>query len=1175
MMRWIQPLFLALVLTIAILVPFVSFADDTAVRENTLHVGSGYTYTTISGAIAEASEGDTVRVHAGTYHENLAIDVSIDLIGDGVDNTTINGSWNGNTIMVTADDVRIQGLNVTGSELADLGYGELPINMEQPKTAGIVVEADRCHITQCNITRNNGSAILMMGSYNSWIDNCSIYDNKREYTNPTVGLIIILDSTEIKMVDCKVEQIAGYDNLGIQVGYSQECTFNRIKVLQKSALYGDGIMLYDSDNNRIYNLFTRAHTSLQLRDDSNSNEILDCTFWIGTSYMVRFDGSHDNVLSGCHFRGINGHGMSMGDAYRNLIMLNEFHNIKKDAIVTVDAASNIIYGNDFRDVGGVGIYFNENEGDHPKGYNMVYCNNFIRIGEEGVIDESVGNEYDNGTIGNYWDIWTSPDLDSDGIVDYQYNVSGSSKRVDYYPSSSAFTDFEPFDVSTEPQGKFIELTTDKEEYYPNINVKITLKNTGTKTLTGTYPSFEIMTLGNQTIYGPSVVPTYIVNLTAGSSMQLGPWDQKLNNGSAAPPGDYYVYVKFDGLAEKVQIKLLATPSDNGTVLNTRTGVSFDSIPVAISEASDGDTLLVSEGIFVGNFILDKEVSLVGAGRDRTVLNGNGFKSVVKVEADNCSISNMTIQWGGTDVENSCIYVGGNNFDVTHCKLQGCANGITISYCDNAFVAHCDIVEGTTIALQIVESDGNVFEDLSLANYADGAIQMNTVTNTVFRTINTYGNNPNSIRIMANCHDVSFTGCVFIEAVDCISIHDSSDVTFESCSFQLNHRSLMVYSSPTILVLNSSFWHISGFAIETGYSEGQMSYLIIAGNDFISCNIAIRLESYSAQNEIHHNDLLDYTGDQAIDNGTNNCWDDGSEGNFWQGAENLTDSDGDGISDQPFTISGSAGAKDRYPLLDNATWDGVIKWNTSSEPDDVIYTIFTQTYKSDEGQILMDAMISPFKHGMIIEWYINGTLVETGSILNHSMEAGIYTITVILKDENGTLSETTFEVIVTGSSDGVGPDPDKEAIPFETWALIAVIIIAAIIVASVVIVVVNRKRLFGFDNNDHFDGPTDNEDSMPDGHYDKDIFTEDLGQDRSEGLEPEVELELPDLGPDAVDHIIELKEEAYEYILKDEELESEDLLIELENKYEAGDLSEDVYLRIKAELEVEEGEVSGE
>jgi len=95
---------------------------------------------------------------------------------------------------------------------------------------------------------------------------------------------------------------------------------------------------------------------------------------------------------------------------------------------------------------------------------------------------------------------------------------------------------------------------------------------------------------------------------------------------------------------------------------------------------------------------------------------------------------------------------------------------------------------------------------------------------------------------------------------------------------------------------------------SGKAEHGFSHNCIISYNFISESNSYGVEIYGGSfNEIHHNSFINNNGGntQAFDSGPSNTWYDllSSEGNFYS----------DWISG-PYTIDGSAGSQDLYPLV---------------------------------------------------------------------------------------------------------------------------------------------------------------------------------------------------------------------------------------------------------------------
>lgn len=65
-------------------------------------------------------------------------------------------------------------------------------------------------------------------------------------------------------------------------------------------------------------------------------------------------------------------------------------------------------------------------------YNTIFLNNFTN-NQQNALDNGLYNNWDNGSIGNYWDDYTSVDANDDGIGDTPYSIKGWGTSYDKFP----------------------------------------------------------------------------------------------------------------------------------------------------------------------------------------------------------------------------------------------------------------------------------------------------------------------------------------------------------------------------------------------------------------------------------------------------------------------------------------------------------------------------------------------------------------------------------------------------------------------------------------------------------------------------------------------------------------------------------------------------------------------
>ena len=107
-----------------------------------------------------------------------------------------------------------------------------------------------------------------------------------------------------------------------------------------------------------------------------------------------------------------------------------------------------------------------------------------------------------------------------------------------------------------------------------------------------------------------------------------------------------------------------TPAcDDGTDPATHTvcpsGCDFDSIQEAADAADDGDTLDLPAGVFTENvFIHSKTLTIDGAGRDETIVDGNAAGPVFYLSRSDVTLANLTVRNGSAIEGGGIVHSGG-------------------------------------------------------------------------------------------------------------------------------------------------------------------------------------------------------------------------------------------------------------------------------------------------------------------------------------------------------------------------------------------------------------------------------------------------------------------------------------------------------------------------------------
>jgi len=124
--------------------------------------GSG-DYTSIQAAIDAANESDIIYVYSGIYNENLVINKTIILQGEGSETTEIEG-LDSHTIKILADNVSISGFTIRNTGVSS-SYSSV-----------YIASVSNCNIKN-NVVEYSGNGIYLVNSNRNTIDGNYIHSN--------------------------------------------------------------------------------------------------------------------------------------------------------------------------------------------------------------------------------------------------------------------------------------------------------------------------------------------------------------------------------------------------------------------------------------------------------------------------------------------------------------------------------------------------------------------------------------------------------------------------------------------------------------------------------------------------------------------------------------------------------------------------------------------------------------------------------------------------------------------------------------------------------------------------------------------------------------------------------------------------------------------------------------
>jgi parallel beta-helix repeat protein len=135
----------------------------------------------------------------------------------------------------------------------------------------------------------------------------------------------------------------------------------------------------------------------------------------------------------------------------------------------------------------------------------------------------------------------------------------------------------------------------------------------------------------------------------------------------------------------------------------------ESIQEAINSTQHGDTILVHNGTYIEDVVVNKSISLVGENEENTIIYGSGNGTVVYVFADNVNISRFTIRNSGNLFFDGGIYLNksqGCRVDGNRINVEGSGIIVSRGY-ENHLINNRIGPEYSWYGIYLINSSGNI------------------------------------------------------------------------------------------------------------------------------------------------------------------------------------------------------------------------------------------------------------------------------------------------------------------------------------------------------------------------------------------------------------------------------------------------------------------------------------
>jgi parallel beta-helix repeat protein len=310
---------------------------------------------------------------------------------------------------------------------------------------------------------------------------------------------------------------------------------------------------------------------------------------------------------------------------------------------------------------------------------------------------------------------------------------------------------------------------------------------------------------------------------------------------------------------------------------------YSTINAALESAIDGDTIIVKSGTYTEHLVIDKAVTLKGAGSDSTTINGDNSGTVLVIKHDSVEVSGFTITYDETPNSPKSLWMwstrlaGIHLLNVKNCnihdnKILDCGGAIWLYGSQQNRITN-NYVNRNDYGIRVENSNNNTIQaNTAIGNWAGislfSSIQNNLGSNSMSGNTQNFavtGDNPSFINYVDHSNTVDSKPIYYYISkshqtipsdAGCVILLDCTDVTVTGLSLSKNHDGIIIVNCLNIAVSNNNIAQTNGGVITRDSKGGSITGNTIncinainaagdgcniSGNNIIATNIGVGTE----------------------------------------------------------------------------------------------------------------------------------------------------------------------------------------------------------------------------------------------------------------------------------------------------------------------------------------------